>query len=54
MSAKLERIKKRPLTVQIETTLLARIRAEAEKRDVTLRQIVEYSLRKFLESEEKS
>ena len=40
---------KQVLTVQIETELLKRIKLEAKRRKLTLRQIVEYGMSKFLE-----
>lgn len=40
---------KQSLTVQIDSELLNRVRAETKKRSVTLREAVEYGLRSYLE-----
>lgn len=41
---------KSPLTVQVETELLERVRFICKDKDITLRQAVEYSLQLFIEA----
>ena len=46
--SELVKIEKKSLTLQIERELLEKIKAEAKRRGVTVRAIVEHCMREFL------
>jgi hypothetical protein len=47
------KILKKPITVEVEQLLLEKVKAQAKSEGLTLRQIVEYGLTRFLEERKK-